>query len=52
MHRWLCPDPLLFSQQYGWTGVQEDIEDLATALGRLSVEEEVKRGYVIVSLQR
>jgi len=48
LHRFWPENPLEYIQKFGWVGSQEDIEDLATTLGRKSAEGEERRGYYII----
>lgn len=52
LHRFFPENPLEFMQQFGWQGLQEDIEDLSTHFGRVSVPVDEHRGYFIVKLQK
>lgn len=52
LHRFFPENPLEFMQQFGWQGIQEDIEDLSTLFGRVSAPADEQRGYFIVKLHK
>jgi len=52
LHRYLCDDPLVFVNEYGWEGKKDDMEDIAVALHRPSIGVGSPRGYFLVTVSR